>query len=322
MEEIITTETEKLLPSDFIDRLKQIIPAGLYEKVIRSFGTEKFITFRVNTGQSREVILARITQSGLSIEEVPWFVNAFIIKNGDNLNELRNLEEEGAVYRQGLSSLLVPVVLNPRPGEIILDACAAPGSKTTQISQMMNNTGEILAIEGVRQRMFKLKSVIQLQGAGNIKTVLMDARKYRAQGLAFDKILVDAPCSSEGRFDPSDKKSFAYWSLRKIREMRKKQKGILLNAARWLKPGGLLVYSTCTFAPEENEQVVDWFLRKEKGRFFAERISTAEFTRVDTYPAVERWGELTFSPEVSNCLRILPDDFMNGFFIAKLRRAA
>lgn len=320
MEETTLTETEKILPSEFINRLKQIVPVDRYEYILQSFGGEKAIAFRINTTHPREKVLQRITQSGLCVEEVPWFSQAFVIKDGGNLDELKNLEGEGAVYRQGLSSLLVPVILNPRPAEIILDTCAAPGSKTTQISQMMDNTGEIVAVEGVRQRLFKLKSVIQLQGAGNIKTVLMDARKYRPQGLEFDKILVDAPCSSEGRFDPADKKSFAYWSLRKIREMRKKQKGILLNAARWLKPGGVLIYSTCTFAPEENEQVVDWFLRKGKGRFFTEKIFPSEFPGVKAYPAVEAWGDMTFSPEVSNSLRVMPGPLMDGFFITKFRR--
>ena len=78
---------------------------------------------------------------------------------------------------------------------------------------------------------------------------------------------MDAPCSCEGRFIINEPKSFAYWSVRKIKEMSHKQKGLLLNASRLLRPGGILVYATCTFAPEENEEVVDWFLRKTDGRF-------------------------------------------------------
>lgn len=311
---------ELKLPAEFVKRLRLIIPEGRYDQVIHSFSAGKTTTFRINPAHPKEAVLKRVLQSGLQVEPVPWLNSAYVIMNNESMDIIRTLEEEGAVYRQGLSSLLVPVVLDPRPGEKILDTCAAPGSKTSQMAQMMGNTGEIVAVEGVKQRLYKLKTVLNLQGISNTKTVLMDARKYKSPGLEFDKILVDAPCSSEGRFDVTNKKSFAYWSPRKIREMRKKQKGILLNSARLLKPGGVLVYSTCTFAPEENEQVVDWFLRKAKGKFIIDTIPLAQFPGIESYPAVERWGEMEFSAEVSNCLRVFPDNRMDGFFITKFRR--
>ena len=115
----------------------------------------------------------------------------------------------------------------------------------------------------------------------------MDGRRFRVKEQLFDRILVDAPCSSEGRFKYDNPKSYAYWNLRKIKEMAHKQKGLLLNASRLLKPGGVLVYSTCTFAQEENEEVVDWFAKKSQ------------------------------SMQFQSMQRIYPDGRMEGFFIAK-----
>ena len=108
--------------------------------------------------------------------------------------------------------------------------------------------------------------MLELTGA-KAQIASTDGRRLRAHDGLYDRILVDAPCSCEGRFIINEPKSFAYWSVRKIKEMSHKQKGLLLNASRLLGPGGILVYATCTFAPEENEEVVDWFLRKTDGRF-------------------------------------------------------
>lgn len=151
-------------------------------------------------------------------------------------------------------------------------------------------------------------------GAENIDLRLMDGRRFQARGQLFDRILVDAPCSSEGRFRFEDKKTFAYWSLRKIKEMVEKQRGLLLNASRLLKPGGVMVYSTCTFAPEENEGVVDWLLRKTEGRLKVDEIG---FQDIPRYPAVAEWQNKVYNKQVQNCLRVLPGKQMDGFFITK-----
>jgi 16S rRNA (cytosine1407-C5)-methyltransferase len=206
------------------------------------------------------------------------------------------------------------VVLNPHSEDLVLDVCAAPGSKTTQMALMMKNRGEITALDSVKNRFYKLKAVCTLMGALNVKCLLTDARRFRAGDTLFDKIMVDAPCSSEGRFTTLDKDSFGYWSPRKIKEMAHKQKGIILSAARCLKPGGFLVYSTCTFAPEENETVVDWFLRKTKGEFTLEPF---DLPGVPRYPALKSYENRTYTQDLSFCWRVLPDGIFSGFFIAR-----
>ncbi len=127
------------------------------------------------------------------------------------------------------------MVLDPRPGQRVLDLCAAPGSKTSQIAMHMNNQGLLKANEPVRQRLYRLKSVLQLTGA-KAQISSTDGRRLKEHEGLYDRILVDAPCSCEGRFIIDEPKSFAYWSVRKIKEMSHKQKGLLLNASRLLDP--------------------------------------------------------------------------------------
>ena len=170
-----------------------------------------------------------------------------------------------------------------------------------------------LLVEAIRQRYYKLRSVVEQMGAANIALKIMDGRRFKCDQL-FDKILVDAPCSSEGRFHMDHPKTFAYWSPRKIKEMVRKQRGLLLSASRLLKPGGVMVYSTCTFAPEENEGVVDWLLRKTQGSLDMEAMDLKD---IPHYPCLPEWQEKVFDPRVQRCLRILPENGMEGFFIAK-----
>jgi len=306
------------LPDLFWDRLERIIPSEHLSSVKLSFSSPSPVSVRVNTLKAdKELIVRALLARGIQLQEVAWNKDACILKNfesevGKKLPEL----EDGTLYRQGLSSMLPPVVLQPLPGDRVLDLCAAPGSKTTQMAAMMKNEGTIVAVEAIRNRFYKLKSVVTQSGTGIIEFKVMDGRKFRTAEL-FDKILVDAPCSSEGRFKTFDKKSFLYWSPRKIKEMMHKQRGLLLAASRLLKEGGTLLYSTCSFAPEENEGVVDWFLRKSGGGI---RLVSIETPGVKTYPALTEWGERTYSPEVSKCFRVLPDEAMEGFFMAKFIR--
>jgi NOL1/NOP2/sun family putative RNA methylase len=312
------------LPPVFVDRLSRILPKEKLVPALASFETPRGFTVRVNTLKVTAAEAAdHLRSKGFEPALVPWYPDALVLGADARLG-LRGDDwiQDGRLYPQNLSSMLPPLALEPKPGEIVLDLCAAPGSKTTQMAQMMKNQGEITAVEAVRERYFKLKSVCDLTGTRIASLVCCDGRRYDpSHGTAagakplFDRILVDAPCSSEGLFDANDPETIGYWSERKIDEASKKQRGLLLSASRLLKAGGTLVYSTCSFAPEENEATVDWFLKKADPGFRCVPAAVPGFT--DTLPALEGWGKRTFHADVRNAVRVMPGEGRIGFFIAK-----
>jgi len=304
-----------MLPALFIERLEKIIPAEYFTDVLSTFSGHSPVTVRINTlKKPAEQVLAELIASGIPFEKISWSSDALIL-TGLASEQCRELElvKNNVLYRQSLSSMLPVLVLDPQKEEMVLDFCAAPGSKTTQMSALMENQGEIVAVEAIRPRFYKLKSVCELLGAINVSCKLTDARRFRSFEL-FDKVLVDAPCSSESRFKTDDPKSVGYWSPRKIKEMVQKQRGLLLSASRFLKSGGTLVYSTCTFAPEENEGVLDWVLRKSEGQL---ELAPAAIEGIKSYPAIHEWEGKSYAPEVEQALRVLPVETMEGFFVAK-----
>ncbi len=307
-----------VFPEPFWQRLSKIIPAEHLSEAKSVFERPASEGYRLNTLKiSFEQVAEILKAAGISYSRPGWSAQALTIPEAFRDHpRLRQLMEEGELYKQSLTSMLPPLVLAPAPGEYILDLCAAPGSKTSQMAAMMENKGLIVAVENIRSRYFKLLSVLQKLNVKNVEAKLTDGRRYRS-GTLFDKILVDAPCSSEGRFNIHEPKSYAYWSPRKIKEMAHKQKGLLLNASRLLKAGGTLVYSTCTFAPEENEGAVDWLLRKTERTL---KVVPVSLNGIITYSAIARWEKKNYAPETAGCARVLPIKDMEGFFIAKLMK--
>jgi 16S rRNA (cytosine1407-C5)-methyltransferase len=143
------------------------------------------------------------------------------------------------------------------------------------------------------------------------------AQVWRKTGERFDRVLLDAPCSSEAQFRAAEPETFRFWGLKKIAAMQRKQLTLLYSAVRSLRPGGVLVYSTCSFAPEENEAVVSRLLAKVPGALAVEPIDLP-LTRVQ--PGLREWRGARFHADLGQALRILPDDLMEGFFVCKLRK--
>src|SRR3989339_211472 len=257
---------------------KPTIPRGLKERLVEMFGVslasdlERFFrarptTLRINTLRGdRATILTELTAAGFKLKNVSWYREAFVLQNKSQ----RELESTpaylfGRIYVQSLASMVPPLILAPQPGEKVLDMTAAPGGKTSQLAALMNGQGKLVAAELDSIRYARLEHNLRLLGVAEkldfLELFLGDAKrlvdKYSEY---FDRILLDAPCSAEARINLEDRASFGYWNEKKIAATAKEQRRLLAAGWDMLRPGGFLVYSTCTFAPEENEVQIAGFL--------------------------------------------------------------
>lgn len=310
------------LPPQFVERVARIVPAELKERILESFCHKRPTTLRVNTLKSdKERVASVLDLLGLSHHSPSWYSDAFILE-GDPFQTLglimdTEMYKNGEIYVQNLSSMIPPLVLDPQPGSRILDIAAAPGSKTTQMAMMMQDSGEIVANDLSPIRIFKLKANLAGQGVTHTTTNRMPGQfLWKRFPQYFDKSLVDAPCSLEGTIYTERPKSYGMWSVHKIKELSQRQRYLLRSAISATKVGGEIVYSTCTLAPEENEGVIDWILAKENVE-----LVPISIPGLVSYPGVTQWGNAKpYDPRVTNCMRIYPTELMEGFFVAKLRK--
>jgi NOL1/NOP2/sun family putative RNA methylase len=217
----------------------------------------------------------------------------------------------GLYYIQDLSSCFAVDALDVQQNQSVLDIAAAPGGKTTFISQRMNNTGSIVALEPNEKRARSMSYNLARCGVSNAYISKTDGHKADSLGVKFDRVLLDAPCSCEGviardaarktNHKPSD-----------VEYCSDRQETLIASAARVVKPGGLLVYSTCSFAPEENEMIVESLLQKFDG------ITVEPFEHGS--PGLARFHDVEFESQLRNSRRFYPHiDDTTGFFIARLR---
>ncbi len=308
-----------MLPELFVQRLQSLLPPESFDRVLETFRRPKATTFRLNPLKTdAERLEKELRDSGLHPEAVAELPGAYRLP----AEERRALTEsdafhEGRLYIQNLSSMLAPLALNPRPGERNLDLAAAPGGKTLMMAGMMEDRGWLSAVEPVKERFFKLKANLERSGATIVHTYMKDGRGIgRACPLMFDRVLLDAPCSSEAKFSTLNPKSYAFWSPRKIKESQKLQKRLILSAWESLRPGGRLLYSTCSFAPEENEAVLDALLKKRP----TAEILPLELPVANVTEGLEAWEKRRFDPAVTRARRILPTEEMDGFFLALIEK--
>ena len=306
------------LPKEFINRLKQIIPEAHWDTVWNSFHTNKPLVLRINTLRTNKNIVENaLNELAIPFQQIAWKCDALIVPLEYRSNVLSSdIYQQGLLYSQNLSSQLAPVVLDPQPGEEILDMCAAPGGKTSQIACMMQDKGRLAAVEKVKTRFFKMKANFKILQHHSIHTYQSDAvGLWRKTPERFDRVLLDAPCSSESRFQVSNPDSYSHWNKRKIKEASRKQKKLIYSAVNCLKPGGTLVYSTCSFAPEENEAVVNHILKSFPQQLIVEPIDVPV---KNIQAGLTQWNDKVFNQSLKNSLRILPNELMDGFYICKI----
>jgi len=221
----------------------------------------------------------------------------------------------GWLHGQEEVSALPAQVLDPQPGERVWDACAAPGSKTTQLAALMDDTGTIVATDNNLGRISALRSNTERLGVTNTAVTNEDARNHSLkpfENRSYDRALVDVPCSCEGTIR-KNRDVLKEWSMEHVTGSVAIQKGILRRALQVTREGGTVVYSTCTFAPEENEAVLDYALEEEPCRI-------ADFDLpLTSKPGVTEWQGESFDESVRQAKRIYPHhNDTGGFFCAKL----
>lgn len=297
-----------------------MIPEFLYKKLVEQYGEDivtkikagysekRVTTIRANTLKtSPESIKEQLKELNISFLEMPWNKGAVIIENKNEI-DIRTLSmyENGEIYLQSLSSMIPPLIVDPKNGESILDMAAAPGGKTTQMAALSSGQAMITACEKNKIRADRLKYNLDKQGATRVTVMVQDARKLD-DFFSFDKILLDAPCSGSGTLYLEDKDIEKTFTMELIERSIRTQKELIRKAVKILKKGGELVYSTCSVLKEENEEVIKDILRS--GTVEIIPIETKEFEGVPLLPV-----------SIEGTLCVCPDKLYEGFFVAKLRK--
>lgn len=312
------TESIAQLPEDFQNLLNQILDERQKATVLDSFQKTKAFYVHLNPlRQAPQETLCQLKADGFTLIPVENYPNAFKVPYLERSGMTHHpYAESGIIYLQNLSSMVAPALLAPKPGETVLDLAAAPGGKTLQLATFMDNQGQLSAVEPVKKRFFKLKENLSRCGVEIAKCYMTDGRTvgYKCPE-RFDKVLLDAPCSSEARFDLNDPQSMSHWSMRKVKECSRKQMKLIEAAFHSLKPGGVLVYSTCSFSPEENELIVNKLLKK-----YRDQVELVEIPQSwpNAMPGLTAYNGKELNPELRKTLRILPNGEMDGFYCAKL----
>ena len=299
---ISITEIKRRLPEKFVEELYENFSPLVVDSILGGMNQERFTTLRVNTLKYNiQDLMKYFKEINIKFERVSWFSDALIIKNAKE-KDIQKLDiyQKGYIYLQSLSSMVPPLVLNPNPGEKVLDMTAAPGSKTTQLAAIMQNKGLIVANEVDKIRFERLKYNINSQGA-----IIVEAINKRGEILGniyeneFDKVLLDTPCSGEGRFIATSSITYKNWSEKTVKDLVKLQKKLIASAYKALKKGGYLVYSTCTINKHENENIVQH--AKELGlKLVDTNIEIREALKID-----------------GKAIKILPSKTYEGFFVSK-----
>ncbi|MBI5871961.1 NOL1/NOP2/sun family putative RNA methylase [archaeon] len=269
-------------------------------------------SIRVNTIKT-SIEEAKQKLSTCQLEQVPWCKEGFFIKGFAIGNSLEHFL--GHIYLQGAASMIPALVLEPKETDIVLDLCASPGSKTSQIASYMGNKGLIIANDVKISRMKPLVMNLQRCGVANTITSLMEGKLFANFENTFDRVLVDAPCSGLGTIMKS-KGTILSYNPNMLRKFSSIQKSLLCAGFEALKQGGTLVYSTCTIEPEENEGVVSALLERHSNA----GIEQFEIPIKRSLPITSFDGKI-YNEKVKNCLRIYPqDNFTEGFFVAKIKK--
>ncbi len=305
------------LPQEFLNKLQSLYPQE-FHKICQSFLENKPTTFRPNFIKTNlRNLLELLEKYQVRAKRVHWLECAFILEFPSQREfEKTPIYTDGLIYVQNISSMLPVLVLDPQPNEYILDLCAAPGGKTTQLVSHTKGQSKVVAVEIEKPRWCKLEANVKIQGQQEYIELFLGDGVYFAKSHEnqFDRVLVDAPCTSESGFDAHNPRSYNYWSPKMVKECQNKQKRLLSAGIQAAKQNATIVYSTCTFSPEENEEVIQFVLEKFAGQIVLQEIPLV-------IPGAKKgllsWNEKKFAKELSMTRRVLPSNYLESFYIAK-----
>lgn len=301
-------ELMEQLPEFFKIKLQQQYSLEDIVKIMTGLNLKRSVTLRVNTLKSTlEKIKSELEKNNFEYKSVPWSEDAIILINvkEKDIQEL-DIYQNGEVYLQSLSSMLPPIILEPKEAEDILDMAAAPGGKTTQIAAITENKANITACEMNTIRAERLKYNVEKQGASSVYVMQKDSRNID-DFFSFDRILLDAPCSGSGTLNLNDENVFKYFTPKLIEKSTKAQIALLRKALKILKSGKEMVYSTCSILACENEEIVSKILKEANAE-----IVPIKFEGMEDLPLLP--------VKLPGTLCVCPNELYEGFFIAKIRK--
>lgn len=302
MQEKIPEFLEQKLLENYGEKLKN--------EIIEGYRKERKVTLRINTLKNNiEKIKQKLKENGITYKEITWYKDALIIENAKE-NRIKELEiyKNGEIYLQSLSSMIPPLVLDPKQNENILDMAAAPGGKTTQIAAITQNRANLTACEKNKIRAERLKYNLEKQGA-KAYIMLQDAREID-DFFSFDQILLDAPCSGSGTLLIGNQEIEKNFTEKLIQKSSETQVALLKKAINLLKEGKEMIYSTCSILACENEEVVQKVLKENKIEIVPIRLE--EWEGMEELPVLPT--------KMQGALCIAPNERYEGFFVAKIKR--
>lgn len=278
------------------------------EQILNGFLLENPITIRCNLDKiSKEELTRHLENEGIHVENHPYLPYALWISSVNYLAELESFQN-GEFYVQDVSSMMVAQIADPKEGQTVIDVCAAPGGKSLHIAELLKGTGHVEARDLTAYKVNMIEENIMRSECTNIHAVQWDATQLDQQAIeTADIVVADLPCSGLGVL--GKKTDLKYKMTKETQEdLVKLQRTMLANVHQYVKPGGILVYSTCTIHEEENLGNVHWFLENQKE---FELVPIKELVCEELQNSIVEEGTLQFLPGVHKC---------DGFFIAKFRR--
>ena len=276
-------------------------------------------SLRINplAGVDVDVVKRQLTDLGDVLRPIPWCNDAYYIIGDKTAVSASEPCRRGLAFIQNASSFLPVLALDPQPGDAILDMCAAPGGKSSHIAALTGNRARLWLNDGIVARLRKLREVVELL---QVQTEAMTAvpAQYLDKEIdrQFDRILLDAQCSGEGMIDLANRQSYRFWTLERIEKYSLLQRKMLMTAYKLLRPGGVLVYSTCTYAPEENEVPINHLIRHRPEM----RIEPILPQIPQMRPGRTTWEGVRLDRALALSRRVVPDTHLEGFFVCRLRK--